>query len=63
MTDEPDLPTSVYDEGVDSFRQGVPRDDCPYPPGAGEREDWLRGWDETASAGERDIKAPVIPSP
>ncbi len=43
MTDEVELPQTVSDEGTDSFLRGLPREDCPYPPGADEREEWLAG--------------------
>ncbi len=49
MTDEPDLPRTVADEGAASFLRGLPREDCPYPPGADEREEWLAGWDRAAA--------------
>jgi ribosome modulation factor len=49
MTHEPDLPEGVYAEGRASFAQGWPRQDCPYPPDADEREEWLRGWDDAAA--------------
>jgi len=49
MTDGGELPQSVSDEGTVSFLQGLPREDCPYPPGADEREGWLTGWDLAAS--------------
>ena len=49
MTDEDELPQSVSDEGTDSFLRGLPREDCPYPPGADEREAWLTGWDLAAT--------------
>ena len=49
MTDEAELPQTVSDEGTDSFLRGLPREDCPYPPGADEREGWLTGWDLAAS--------------
>jgi hypothetical protein len=32
MTDEAELPQNVSDEGTASFLQGLPREDCPYPP-------------------------------
>jgi ribosome modulation factor len=48
MTDEMELPQSVSDEGRDSFARGLPREDCPYPPGADERDAWLAGWDLAA---------------
>jgi ribosome modulation factor len=48
MTDEIELPQSVSDEGRDSFSWGLPREDCPYPPGANERDAWLAGWDLAA---------------
>lgn len=51
MNDEIKLPRNVYDEGTDSFMQGLPRENCPYPPGADERERWLTGWDVAAAKG------------
>jgi ribosome modulation factor len=49
MTDEAELPQSVSDEGAASFLHGLPREHCPYPPGADEREAWLAGWDQAAA--------------
>jgi ribosome modulation factor len=49
MTDEAKLPQTVSDEGADSILRGLPREDCPYPPGAAEREAWLTGWDLAAT--------------
>jgi ribosome modulation factor len=49
MTDEAELPQTVSNEGTDSFLRGLPREDCPYPPGADEREAWLTGWDLAAA--------------
>ena len=49
MTDEPKLPRNVSDEGTASFLRGLPREDCPYPPGSEEREEWLSGWDQAAA--------------
>ncbi len=49
MSDETAPRPSVYQEGVDSFTQGWPRDNCPYPPDSEDREDWLRGWNDAAS--------------
>jgi ribosome modulation factor len=51
MTEEPEGPTSAVSAGADSFLQGIPRENCPYPPDTDEREEWLRGWDR-AAAGE-----------
>jgi ribosome modulation factor len=48
--DEPELPRTVADEGADSFLHGLPREDCPYPPGADEREEWLAGWEKAAAS-------------
>jgi ribosome modulation factor len=53
MTENP-AASSIYSAGADSFAQGWKREDCPYPPDAGEREEWLRGWDEAAARGERE---------
>lgn len=33
-------------EGLDAFGRGVPRQDCPYPAGSEEAEEWEEGWDE-----------------
>ncbi len=33
-------------EGLDAFGRGVARQDCPYPPGSEEAEEWEEGWDE-----------------
>jgi ribosome modulation factor len=52
MTDEIELPQSVADEGTDSFLRGLPREDCPYPPGADERKAWLSGWDLARARGK-----------
>jgi len=49
MTDD-DSPYSVADEGADAFLRGLPRENCPYPPGADEREIWLSGWDRAAGS-------------
>ncbi len=49
MTEEAELPKSISDEGTDSFLGGLPRENCPYPPGADEREAWLSGWDLAAT--------------
>jgi ribosome modulation factor len=49
MTDEPEMPRNVSDEGTASFWHGLPRDDCPYPPGSEDRAEWLSGWDQAAA--------------
>jgi len=49
MTEEPKLPRNVSDEGSASFSRGLPREDCPYPPGSEDREEWLSGWDKAAA--------------
>ena len=49
MIDESAAPPGVYQEGSDSCDQGLPRDNCPYPPDSEDREDWLRGWNDAAS--------------
>ena len=49
MSEEAAAPSGVYHEGFDSFDQGLPRDNCPYPPDSEDREDWLRGWNDAAS--------------
>jgi ribosome modulation factor len=48
MTNETQLPMNVSDEGAASYSRGLPREDCPYPPGSDERDAWLNGWDEAA---------------
>jgi ribosome modulation factor len=48
LTQETELPQTVSDEGTDSFLKGLPRENCPYPPGSGERDAWLTGWDKAA---------------
>ena len=48
MSETPQLPEGVFSEGVDSFLHGLPREDCPYPPDADERNAWLAGWDKAA---------------
>ena len=48
MSDELPLPRRISDEGAASYSHGLPREDCPYPPGSNEREPWLEGWDESA---------------
>ncbi|MDE2517682.1 MAG: hypothetical protein KGL12_16765 [Rhodospirillales bacterium] len=58
MTRTPRLPHSVEEEGADAFAQDLPRRDCPYPPGADEREAWLAGWDRAAA---RAGGAPRVP--
>ena len=40
----------IFSEGKDSYLQGLPRENCPYPPHADEREAWLKGWDHGAHA-------------
>jgi ribosome modulation factor len=37
---------SPFDEGLESFEFGMARDDCPYPAGSPECEEWLEGWSE-----------------
>ena len=49
MTDECERPKSVSDEGTDSYLRGLTRENCPYPPGADERAEWLTGWDLAAT--------------
>ena len=49
MSEEAAASPSVYQEGFDSFEQGWPRDNCPYPPDSDGREDWLRGWNDAAA--------------
>jgi ribosome modulation factor len=49
-TDAPELPRTVADEGAESFFHGLPRENCPYPPGADERAEWLAGWDKAAAS-------------
>jgi ribosome modulation factor len=51
MTQEVPPPRNVADEGRDSCLRGLPREDCPYPPGTDEREAWLAGWDKAAGSG------------
>jgi ribosome modulation factor len=48
MSEDLPPPKSVFDEGMASYLSGLPRQDCPYPPGSDEREQWLLGWDQTA---------------
>jgi ribosome modulation factor len=48
MSDEFALPNTIADEGRDSYLAGIPRQNCPYPPGAAERDAWLSGWDKAA---------------
>ncbi len=48
MTEERE-PRNVADEGAASFGHGLPREDCPYPPGSEDREGWLAGWDRAAA--------------
>jgi ribosome modulation factor len=48
MSEELPLPKCVIEEGVASYLHGLPREDCPYPPGSDEREQWLEGWGQTA---------------
>jgi ribosome modulation factor len=49
MSNEVELPRTVSDEGRDAWLKGLPREDCPYPPGADERAAWLAGWDKAAA--------------
>ena len=37
--------TGAFSEGRGAFLRGLPRENCPYPPDATEREEWLNGWD------------------
>jgi ribosome modulation factor len=46
MTEEPQEAAGAASEGADSWLQGLPRENCPYPPDAIEREEWLKGWDQ-----------------
>jgi ribosome modulation factor len=46
---EAEEPTGAASEGADSFMRDIPRENCPYPPGSDDREDWLRGWDQAAA--------------
>jgi ribosome modulation factor len=48
MNEEVQLPKGVVSEGADSYLRGLPREDCPYPPGSAEREDWIEGWNQAA---------------
>jgi len=48
MSEELPSPKSVASEGAASYLHGLPRKDCPYPPGSDEREPWLEGWDQAA---------------
>jgi hypothetical protein len=48
MNDEPALPEDVLSEGEASYQRGLPREDCPYPPGSEERDAWLTDWDRAA---------------
>jgi ribosome modulation factor len=57
MSENLPLPKSVFDEGVASYLHGLPREDCPYPPDADEREPWLEGWDQTARRDSTDGEA------
>jgi ribosome modulation factor len=37
---------SHFDQGVYAYGRDVAREDCPYPKGSDEREEWQDGWDE-----------------
>ena len=50
MTETPQLPDGVASEGAESYRHGLPLENCPYPPGSSEREAWLAGWRRAAAA-------------
>ncbi len=50
MNEPPELPEGAVSEGEASFNRGLPRENCPYPPGAIEREEWLSGWDRAAAS-------------
>lgn len=58
MTHTPRLPHSVEEEGADAFEHGLPRRNCPYPPGADERDAWLSGWDRAAARAAAPPRAP-----
>jgi len=63
MSDEPQLPLpqNVFTEGADSCARGLPRGDCPYPPGSAERDQWLAGWDQTAAVAAPRGRAAATP--
>ena len=48
MNETPQLPRGIFSEGADSCLHGLPRENCPYPPGSAERGAWLEGWNQTA---------------
>lgn len=35
-----------FDEGMDAYGRGISREDCPYPKGSDQHEEWQEGWDE-----------------
>jgi ribosome modulation factor len=49
MNDEPQPLKGVHLEGAQACRLGLPRQNCPYPPGSTEREAWLDGWNKAAN--------------
>ena len=50
-----DLRSKVFDEGIDAYRLGVPRNECPYPTETPERDDLLRGWDRLKRSTSRKV--------
>lgn len=37
-----------YIEGREAYREGAPREDCPYAEGTDGEFGWLKGWDAAA---------------
>jgi hypothetical protein len=46
MNEEFQQPKGIVSEGADSYLRGLPREDCPYPPGSAEREERIEGWNQ-----------------
>ncbi len=58
MTEDADPPTGALTEGADAFERGWPRENCPYPPDAEDREAWLAGWDKAAADAASGARRP-----
>ncbi len=44
------VPAGAVSEGALAYKKGLPVEDCPYPPGSGDRQAWLHGWNQAAAA-------------
>jgi ribosome modulation factor len=41
---------SAFEEGIDAFERGKPRDVCPYAGEDDRRQFWMKGWDSAKRA-------------